>query len=240
MTGTRSAHADAAEMAIPPDATPVALTTISITWRSALYDRNTDPSLFLYVCVFFTGTRIATPLAYEARYVSISSVENMAPSNTYQSISDTQLQAHHAPLAPHPWDRRYTIVAAVDQHTAERCGGLLGPTDVFLPFARPGMGPPRLPGLVYRYVNSRGREGQCTALEQVVPRGIAPLLRRTTCPFVLWDLHCGLCFDVMLLCAQGDSEPLPRDRRAGRVGRLPAERVRRRQCRVLWRRALEA
>lgn len=105
-----------------------------------------------YVCVLFSGTRIATPLAYEARYVSISSVENMAPSNTYQSISDTQLQAHYAPLTPHPWNRRYTIVAAVDQHTAERCGGLLGPTDVFLPFARPGMGPPRLPGLVYRYV----------------------------------------------------------------------------------------
>lgn len=105
---------------------------------------------------------------YEARYLSISTVENMAPSNTYHSISDAQLAAHYhqaalrqqqPPSSSRPsydededgggWDRRYRVVAATSPQTARRCG-LLSERDVFLPFERPGMPAPRLPGLVYR------------------------------------------------------------------------------------------
>ena len=115
-----------------------------------------------------SGRRVCESGCYEARYLSISTVENMAPSNTYHSISDAQLAAHYhealrqqqPPSSSRPadededgggggWDRRYRVVAATSPQTARRCG-LLGEHDVFLPFERPGMPAPRLPGLVYR------------------------------------------------------------------------------------------
>lgn len=121
--------------------------------------------------------RIARAQSYDARYVSISTVENMAPSDTYVSVDDAQLEAHYARLHDggvggdsSAWDRRYTVVAAVNETLLEQCnaqGGLrdlLGknasyssPGYFFLPFARPGLTAPRLPGLVYREILARYR-----------------------------------------------------------------------------------
>jgi hypothetical protein len=122
-----------------------------------------------------TDPRIACAQTYDARYVSISTVENMAPSDTYVSVYDAQLEAHYTALhggtTGRRWDRQYTVVAAVNQTLLEDCTGgnggqaglreVLGESDAssyyFLPFARPNLTAPRLPGLVYREILARYR-----------------------------------------------------------------------------------
>ncbi len=97
----------------------------------------------------------------------------MAPSDTYVSVDDAQLEAHYTAMhgaGANGWDRRYTVVAAVNQTLLDACtggggGGLRevlreeeSATDYyFLPFARPGLTAPRLPGLVYREILARYR-----------------------------------------------------------------------------------
>lgn len=94
----------------------------------------------------------------------------MAPSDTYVSVYDAQLEAHYTALHGGMWDRRYTVVAAVNETLLEACsdgGGdtrgdglraaLGGGSYYFLPFARPGLTAPRLPGLVYREILARYR-----------------------------------------------------------------------------------
>ena len=116
-----------------------------------------------------TEPRIARAQSYDARYVSISTVENMAPSDTYVSVDDAQLEAHYT-AAGGAWDRRYTVVAAVNETLLQACtatggggGGLseaLGDAAMdfyFLPFARRSLTAPRLPGLVYREILARYR-----------------------------------------------------------------------------------
>ena len=99
--------------------------------------------------------RVANTKSYEARYVSISTVENMAPSDTYQSVYDTELEHHYGT----EWDRHYTIMAAGDASLIKACPGILARNETFffLPFSRPGLTSPRLPGLIYREILSRYR-----------------------------------------------------------------------------------
>ncbi|GAB5035197.1 deoxyuridine 5-triphosphate nucleotidohydrolase [Nannochloropsis oceanica] len=171
------------------------------------------------------GPRIADVGEYEARYVSVSTVENMAPSDTYQSVYDAELKRYFLKFAVGAgreegreaggggWDRRYTIVAAINESVLYSCGngqlpyflqssssssfsfsssssssstsssqdqGKQGQQQehkqqhpstsssflsssfssipyYFLPFARHGLTPPRLPGLVYREILARYR-----------------------------------------------------------------------------------
>lgn len=140
----------------------------------------------------YTSPRIADPGAYDARYVSISTVENMAPSDTYQSVYDSELARHFAPPGQEEgkaWDRHYTIVAAVNESLLSSCGcvddgeGQGVPFAVpesyyFLPFARRGLTSPRLPGLVYREILSRYRvhgepDGSAAYLQSVCDAGNA-------------------------------------------------------------------
>lgn len=93
----------------------------------------------------------------------------MAPSDTYVSVDDAQLEAHYGAKGAAAWDRRYTVVAAVNETLLHACaagggGGslseLLGDTAedfYFLPFARRNLTAPRLPGLVYREILARYR-----------------------------------------------------------------------------------
>lgn len=120
-----------------------------------------------------TEPRIARLQSYDARYVSISTVENMAPSDTYVSVHDAQLEAHYTALRGEggTWDRRYTVVAAVNETLLEACTGddergaeglqkALGASTsdyYFLPFVRHNLTAPRLPGLVYREILARYR-----------------------------------------------------------------------------------
>lgn len=152
----------------------------------------------------FDSPRISDFNAYDARYISISTVENMAPSDTYMSVQDAELEhffldrSKVGANATDIWDREYTIVAAVNESILHDCaegtlpaplrfpsdptrspnarydsytmGQLLQSKKIerpptssyaipyyFLPFAREGLAPPRLPGLVYREILSRYR-----------------------------------------------------------------------------------
>ena len=103
-----------------------------------------------------TDPRVADVKSYDARYVSISTVENMAPSDTYESVYDTELKEHYGP----GWDRHYTIVATANASLIEACPGIVQrdqPPPFFLPFSRRGLVSPRLPGIIYREILSRYR-----------------------------------------------------------------------------------
>jgi len=87
---------------------------------------------------------------YDARYISISSVDLSLPGNTYQSFSDSDMNAFYTEKSDGEWDRQYDIIGSENIELAKACNLIDEETQMFLPFQRNGINSPEVPSIFYR------------------------------------------------------------------------------------------
>lgn len=100
---------------------------------------------------------------------------------SYHTLHDTAIRAHYtASPTFEGWDRRYTIIAAVDPTLAQRCGLYDPSKDLLLKFSRePLASPPHNPAVVMRQLLPSG--GQVRSAEGEGREGVASVSLRNEC-----------------------------------------------------------
>lgn len=121
-------------------------------------------------------------------YVSFTSADAAPLYPSYQTLHDTAIRAHYtASSTGEGWDRRYTIIAAVDPDMAQRCGLYNPEQDLLLKFTRPPLpSPPHNPAIVMRELLPSGgamrHDEEMVVDGQVVEReGVASVNLRNEC-----------------------------------------------------------
>ncbi|GAB5030631.1 Hypothetical protein NocV09_00302970 [Nannochloropsis oceanica] len=98
--------------------------------------------------------RVAQSELYDARYISISTIDMLFPSPTYQEVEDHDIERFYSEVpgwAEH--DRTYSIIFSIDQKVALACNLYDADTQLFLAWDDAydyGLGPTRMPSIVYR------------------------------------------------------------------------------------------
>lgn len=98
--------------------------------------------------------RVAQPEFYHARYVSISTIDMLYPSPTYQEVEDHDIERFYSQVpgwAEH--HRTYSIAFSIDANVAQACNLYDADTQLFLGWNDAyhyGLGPTRMPSIVYR------------------------------------------------------------------------------------------
>ena len=113
--------------------------------------------------------RVAEPLAYEARYISISTIDMLYPSPTYQEVDDHDIERFY--LQVPGWgehDRTYAIVFAMDPSIPQACGLYDSDTQLFLAWNdayHHGLDQSRMPSIVYRELSPTLAAGSKSLME---------------------------------------------------------------------------
>ena len=99
----------------------------------------------------YNHPRVAEWGDYDARYVSVSTIDMLYPSPTYQEFTDHDIEHFYSQLPG--WDRTYSIAFAVDPAIARACGLYDPDAQLFLAWRDTyhyGLEPTRMPAVVYR------------------------------------------------------------------------------------------
>ena len=115
---------------------------------------------------------VAENESYDARYLSISTIDMLYPSPTYQEVEDHDIERFYSQLeGGKEWDRTYSIVFALDAGIAQACQLYDPDTQLFLAWNDAyhyGLAPTRMPSIVYReLLPAQGPGGQGKTLLDV-------------------------------------------------------------------------
>lgn len=123
--------------------------------------------------------RVSEKESYDARYISVSTIDMLYPSPTYQEYKDHDIEYFYSRIPN--WDRTYSIVFAIDPSIPRRCGLYDPDSQLFLAWADAyhyGLEPTRMPSIIYRELLPSRHDGQGKSLMDV-ERACAP--DRETC-----------------------------------------------------------